>query len=216
MAARGVTGAFAAGGITAPLVDMLHAGLFRRLWDVQAFDGVAAASYAADEAHLPMSAAQYASPDRPDRIAAQLDVMILGAAEVDMAFNINVTCASDGRIIGGSGGHADTAAGARLAIVTTPLAAGGFPKLVRRLTCLTTAGAHFGAVVTEAGIAIHPSRPDLAQAARAAGLPLSSLDDLRRAAEAIASPRAPGRGRGRVIAECQSPHGDVIDVIRAG
>jgi len=215
MVARGVIGDFAAGGITAPLVDMLHAGVFRRLWDVQAFDGAAAASYAADDTHLPMSAAQYASPDRPDRIAAQLDVMILGAAEVDMAFNVNVTCASDGRIIGGSGGHADTAAGARLAIVTTPLAAGGFPKLVERLTCLTTTGAHIGAVVTEAGIAIPPSRPDLAQAARAAGLPLSTLDDLRRAAEAIAPPGPPGRGRGRVIVECESPHGEVIDVIRA-
>lgn len=214
MAARGVTGAFSAGGITAPLVEMFHAGLFRQLWDVQAFDGAAVASYGRDADHLPMSAAKYASPDRADRIAAQLDVMILGAAEVDMAFNVNVTCASDGRIIGGSGGHADTAAGAKLAIVTTPLAAGGFPKLVQRLTCLTTPGTHIGAVVTEAGVAIHPSDPDLEAAARAGGLPVMALDDLRRAAEAKAPPRPSVRGSGRIIAECEAPTGQVIDTLR--
>jgi citrate lyase subunit alpha/citrate CoA-transferase len=211
MAARGVTGEFAAGGITGALVDMLHAGLFRRLWDVQAFDLAAVRSYASDAAHLPMSAERYASPERPDTIARQLDVMILGAAEVDCDFNVNVTCASDGRIIGGSGGHSDTAAGAKLAIVTTTLRAGGHAKLVDRLTCLTTPGAAIAAVVTEAGIAIHPSRSTLATAAKRAGLPLKSLQDLRQLA---GPPSQPGRGQGRIIAECEAPTGDIIDTIR--
>ena len=140
--------------------------------------------------------------------------MILGAAEIDMEFNVNVTCASDGRIIGGSGGHADTAAGARLPIVTTPLRAGGLPKLVKRLTCLTTPGTTIGAVVTEAGIAVHPARPNLAQAVRRAGLPLTTLDDLRRQAEQGREPRAAGRGTGRVVAECEALDGTVIDRIR--
>lgn len=211
MAARGVTGEFAAGGITGALVDMLYAGLFRRLWDVQAFDLAAVRSYASDAAHLPMSAERYASPERPDTIARQLDVMILGAAEVDRDFNVNVTCASDGRIIGGSGGHSDTATGAKLAIVTTTLRAGGHAKLVDRLTCLTTPGAAIAAVVTEAGIAIHPSRSTLATSAKRAGLPLKSLQDLRQLA---GPPSQPGRGQGRIIAECEAPTGDIIDTIR--
>ncbi len=119
-------------GITGALVDMFEAGLFRGLRDVQAFDLAAVRSYARDAAHLGMSAEAYASPDRADCIAKQLDVMILGAAEIDAAFNVNVTCASDGRIIGGSGGHADTAAGARLPIVTTPCRRRGGPNLLRR------------------------------------------------------------------------------------
>lgn len=215
MAERGVVGDFAAGGITGPLVQMLHSGLFRRLLDVQAFDGAAVTSYANDTAHHAMSAWDYASPANPDSAASRLDVMILGAAEVDMNFNVNVTCTSDGRIIGGSGGHADTAAGAKLAIVTTPLCAGGFPKLVERLTCLTTPGNTIGAVVTEEGIAISSAAPELARAAKSAGLPLSSLDDLRHKAEAQATQLAAPRFADRVIAECEAPDGTVIDHVRA-
>lgn len=211
MAARGVVGAFAAGGITGALVEMFEAGLFRSLRDVQAFDLAAVRSYARDAAHLAMSAEDYASPDRPDSVSRQLDVMILGAAEIDADFNVNVTCASDGRIIGGSGGHADTAVGAALPIVTTPLQAAGRPKLVERLACLTTPGATIGALVTEAGIAIHPSRPDLARAAQKAGLPVRSFEDLRRmAGDQIDA----GRGQGRVIAESLSPKGQVLDQVR--
>ncbi|MCW8844088.1 MAG: citrate lyase subunit alpha [Rhodobacteraceae bacterium] len=212
MAARGVTGEYAAGGITGALVDMFEAGLFRGLRDVQAFDLAAVRSYARDAAHLGMSAEAYASPDRADCIAKQLDVMILGAAEIDAAFNVNVTCASDGRIIGGSGGHADTAAGARLPIVTTPLQAAGRPKLVEALTCLTTPGATIGALVTEAGIAIHPSRPELAKVAKKAGLPVRAFEDLRRLA---GDQTGTGRGQGRVIAESLSPTGQVLDRVRA-
>ena len=212
MAERHVTGDFAAGGITGTLVDMFHSGLFGRLWDVQAFDPVAVRSYAQDAGHRPMSAEQYASPDLPGSIARQLDVMILGAAEVDTSFNVNVTCAGDGRIIGGSGGHADTAAGAKLPIVTTPLTAGGFPKLVDRLTCLTTPGETIGAVVTEAGIAVHPSRPELASDARRAGLPVKSIGELRDLAGGAI--RQAARGTGRVVAVSEAPDGSVLDEIR--
>lgn len=214
MRERSVTGAFAAGGITGALVEMFRAGLFETLRDVQAFDLPAVRSYAEDAHHLPMSAETYASPDRPDSIARQLDVMILGAAEVDMSFNVNVTCASDGRIIGGSGGHADTAAGAALPIVTTQLAAGGFPKLVQGLTCLTTPGDNIGAIVTEAGIAIHPKRAELADRARRAGLPLTTLDDLRRIAETGSVLPENNRGTGKPVALCEAPDGAVIDEIR--
>ncbi|MBL4768803.1 MAG: citrate lyase subunit alpha [Rhodobacteraceae bacterium] len=214
MAARGIIGEFAAGGITAPLVAMFHQGLFRRLWDVQAFDLAAVASYRDDPDHRAMSAADYASPDRKDAIANKLDVMILGAAEVDMAFDVNVTLASDGRIIGGSGGHSDTAFGAKLPIVTTTLTAGGFPKIVERLSCRTTPGDTIGAVVTEVGIAIHPSRPDLEKQARKAGLPVLPIEVLRDKASALA-PR-PDRlaTDGRIVAICEYRDGSVIDVIR--
>jgi hypothetical protein len=54
--------------------------------------------------------------------------MILGAAEIDLDFNVNVTLGASGLIIGGSSGNSDTAAGAKLALVTTQLAARSHPK----------------------------------------------------------------------------------------
>jgi citrate lyase alpha subunit len=62
MIERGARGSFAAGGITGSLVSMLEAGLFRGLFDVQAFDLEAVASYRQGEAHQGMSASLYANP----------------------------------------------------------------------------------------------------------------------------------------------------------
>lgn len=215
MSERGITGDFTAGGITAAHVEMLRGGLFRQIWDVQAFDLDAVASYRDDPLHHAMSASDYASPARPNAIANRLDVMILGAAEIDTDFNVNVTQASDGRIIGGSGGHADTAACAKLPIVTTTLTAGGYPKIVRDLTCLTTPGTNIGAVVTESGIAIHPERAELAKGARSAGLPVTDIDTLRQRAETLCPPRPQMPASGRIVAICEYRDGSVLDVIRA-
>ncbi len=215
MADQGITGRFAAGGVTGPLVDMHRAGLFREIWDVQAFDLAAVDSYRNDPAHHAMSASKYASPGRADAIANQLDVMILGAAQIDTGFNVNVTQASDGRIIGGSGGHADTAAVAKLPIVTTTLTAGGFAKVVDQLTCLTTPGDTIGAVVTEAGIAIGPERPELVNAARKAGLPIKPFAELEHLARQQATRLPEPRATGRVIAFSEYRDGRVIDEIRA-
>ena len=42
---------------------------------------------------------------------------ILGATEIDTDFNVNVHTDSSGRIMGGSGGHSDAAAGSKLSII---------------------------------------------------------------------------------------------------
>lgn len=175
MAERQIAGGFAAGGITGALVDMHRAGLFRELMDVQAFDGAAVTSYREDPAHHAMSASDYANPDR-DCIARRLSVVVLGAAEVDLGFNVNVTTGSDGRIIGGSGGHADTAAGAALTIIATPLRSGRFSKLVDTVRHVTTPGSSVNAVVTEAGIAVND--PGLADRLSGSDLPLTSIEAL--------------------------------------
>ena len=69
--------------------------------------------------------------------------------------------------------------------------------------------------LTEAGIAIHPSRPELAERARHAGLPVTTLDDLRQKAETGTNPAKNGRGTGKLVALCEAPDGQVIDEIRA-
>jgi len=133
MEQRRVTGSFASGGITGYIVDMLEAGQFRALFDVQCFDLRAVESYRRNEAHMGMSASTYANPHNRGAIVNQLDAMIIGATEVDLNFNVNVTTGTDGVIMGGSGGHADAAAGAKLAIVTTRINAGGHAKVVDEL-----------------------------------------------------------------------------------
>ena len=213
MRALGVQGSFAAGGVTGYLCDMLDEGLFRAILDVQCFDLKAVDSYRRDPRHMAMSASLYANPHNRGAVAHQLGVMILGAAEVDLDFNVNVTTGSSGRILGGSGGHADTADGARLAIVTTKLAAGGGPKVVERVGCITTPGSTIDVVVTEAGIAVNPLRADLLQRLRDAHLPLLTIDRLRELAGAPAAPVAP-RDEARIVAVVEYRDGTVIDVVR--
>ncbi|APX90073.1 citrate lyase subunit alpha [Brevirhabdus pacifica] len=213
----GITGSFASGGITAHLVGMLEDGLLRELRDVQCFDLEAVASYACNVAHRGMSASDYASPARPDAAVNALDAMILGAAEIDLEFNVNVTTAGDGRIIGGSGGHADAAAGAKLTLVTTRLCAGDNPKIVARVGHVTTPGHTIDAVVTEAGIAVNPRRPELARAFRAAGLTVEPIEALARLAAETSgrAPAPPASGDpGPVVAVSEYRDGTLSDVIR--
>lgn len=210
-----VQGSFAAGGVTGMLCEMLDEGLFRGIFDVQCFDLHAVDSYRRDARHVAMSASMYASPASRGAVVDQLDTMILGAAEVDLDFNVNVTTGASGRILGGSGGHADTAAGAKLAVVTTRLAAGGVPKIVERVVCRTTPGATIDVVVTEAGIAVNPLRPDLAERLRAAGEPVTTIAALHDAARRLATRTTPPPApHAPVVAVVEYRDGSVIDVVR--
>ncbi len=216
MAERGVTGSFAAGGITAAHVAMFDAGLFRALMDVQAFDHAAVDSFRRSPAHQAMSAAMYANPHNRGCVVNRIDATILGAAEIDRAFDVNVTTGTDGVILGGSGGHADTAAGAKLTIITTSLTAGRHAKVVDRVTTRTTPGETVDVVVTDGGIAVNPRRPDLADRLRGAGLPLVTINDLAMRAAELAPAPPPERSRdGRIVAVVEYRDGSVIDVVRA-
>ena len=214
MARAGVKGSFASGGITGFHVKMLESGLFEALLDVQCFDLAAVESYIRNPRHLGMSASIYASPHRRGAVVDQLDVVVLGAAEIDTDFNVNVTTRADGMILGGSGGHADTAAGANLTIITTRLTAAGFPKIVERVGTVTTPGETVDVLVTEAGIAVNPRRSDLVDRLRSAGLPLRDIADLR-ADAAVASVRQPTHPKdGRIVAVAEYRDGSVTDLIR--
>ena len=210
----GVTGSFASGGITGFHVDMLEAGLFRSLLDVQCFDLRAIESLRADPRHQSMSASMYANPHERGAVVDRLDAVVLGATEIDLDFNVNVTTRADGIIAGGSGGHADTAAGAKLAIVTTKLTAAGFPKLVERLGTLTTPGRSVDVVVTDAGIAVNPARADLADRLAFAGLAPVPIADLHRRALAQAERRPVHVREGDVVAVSEYRDGTVTDLIR--
>lgn len=214
MRASGVVGSFACGGITGFHVEMLEAGLFRALMDVQCFDLAAVASYSRNANHMAMSASAYAGPHVGGAVVDRLSAVVLGAAEVDLDFNVNVTTRAGGVLIGGSGGHADAAQGARLTLITTRLTAAGFPKVVPRVTTLTTPGHSVDVVVTEAGMAVNPAREELSDRLVRAGLPILSIEDLAARAQVAATKKVPPRAEGPVVAVSEYRDGTIMDDIR--
>ncbi|MBO5019107.1 MAG: citrate lyase subunit alpha [Clostridia bacterium] len=108
MLEKQIEGSFGLGGITGYMVDMLKAGCFKELLDVQCFDLNAVESIRENPKHREISALEYASPNNPDAAVNKLDVVILGATEIDTDFNVNVHTDSNGFMMGGSGGHSAT------------------------------------------------------------------------------------------------------------
>ncbi len=161
MKKNSITGEFASGGITANLVDLFEAGLFRKLYDVQTFGSDAISSLNRNENHIEMSADEYANPANKECIVNKLDVMILSATEIDVNFNINSVTGSDGRMIGALGGAPDTAAGAKLTIVVAPSMRKRFPIVVDNVKTICTPGENIDILVTERGICVNPRRTDL-------------------------------------------------------
>jgi citrate lyase subunit alpha/citrate CoA-transferase len=140
--------------------------------------------------------------------------VILGAAQIDTSFNVNVVTGSDGKIMGGSGGHSDTAAGARLAIVVADLVRGSWPIVTDEVLTVTTPGESIDVVVTDHGIAINPRRGDLEDLLTASDLPVRDVSDLKRAAEEASGSPEPAQVRDKVVAAVEYRDGTLIDVVR--
>ena len=121
MKKREIKGSFGLGDITNYFVDLLKEGLVEKLMDVQSFDLEAVKSIGEDPRHIEISADWYASPWNCGAAVNALDVVILGATELDVDFNVNVNTEADGALLHGIGGHQDTAAGAKLTIIAQPL-----------------------------------------------------------------------------------------------
>jgi len=209
-----VTGSFGMGGITGYLVDMLNAGCFEALMDVQCFDLDAVESIRTNPRHREVTAAHYASPTAKSAIVNSLDVVILGATQIDTDFNVNVHTDSTGNIMGGSGGHSDTAAGAKLSMIIAPLVRARLSVLVDRVLCITTPGKTVDVLVTQRGIAVNPARAELRDRLKDAGLPVVDIHDLQRLANGITGIPAPLSAQGRVVADVFYRDGSRIDQIR--
>ena len=209
-----IRGSFASGGVTGYLVDMLNEGCFTSLMDVQCFDLKAVESIRTNPAHHEISAMQYASPAAKSAVVDHLDVVLLGATELDTDFNVNVHTESAGCIMGGSGGHSDTAAGAKLSMIIAPLVRARLPIITGRVRCISTPGRDVDVVVTQRGVAVNPAKPDLALRLKDAGLPIVDIHELKQIAERITGvPAVPPEG-GRVVARVLSRDGEPQDVIR--
>ena len=213
MVRENIHGSFASGGITGYLVDMLNAGCFRSLMDVQCFDLKAVESIRTNPAHQEISAMHYASPGAASAVVDSLDVVILGATEIDTDFNVNVHTDSRGAIMGGSGGHSDTAAGAKLSMIIAPLFRARLPIVTERVRCISTPGRDVDVLVTQRGVAVNPRRAELAERLKAAGLPIVDINELKGIAERITGAPAPVPSGDQVVARVIHRDGNVIDAI---
>ena len=208
-----IRGSFGLGGITGYMVDMLRAGCFEELRDVQCFDLKAVESIRTDPRHHEIGAFEYASPANGHAWVNSLDAVILGATEIDTDFNVNVHTDSAGIIMGGSGGHSDTAAGAKLAMVIAPLFRARQPIITDRVNCVSTPGKDIDVLVTQYGIAVNPKNEELRDRLIRAHLPIVSIEELKAKAESLCGvPKALEHGE-RVVAKVIGRSGEVQDLI---
>lgn len=216
MAAKDIKGGFGIGGATGILTDMLKDNLLELIYDTQTFDTTAAASLSADPRHIEMSASMYANP-WTDCIINQLDVVFLSATEVDLDFNVNCMTNSNGVLMGASGGHSDTAAGAKLAVIVCPLVRGRLPMIRDRVQTVITPGESIDVIVTERGIAINPKRQDLIEKFKDSRLPLYTIQELQQIAyDFVGIPQDVDISQDDkdIVAVIEYRDGSIIDVVR--
>ena len=213
MLEKNIQGSFGLGGITGYMVDMLKSGCFGNLLDVQCFDLDAVESIKNDPRHMEISSMHYASPTSRSAAVDSLDVVILGATEIDTDFNVNVHTDSNGYIMGGSGGHSDTAAGAKLSMIIAPMMRARLPIVTDKVTCVSTPGKDIDVLVTQGGIAVNPKNSELCQKLKDAHLPVVDIFELKEKAERITGvPHKIPQGD-KVVAEVICRDGGVLDKI---
>ena len=214
MLRKKIQGGVALGGITSYLVQMLNEGCFQSLMDVQCFDLDAVESIRSNPRHQEMSALQYASPSSRGAAVDNLDVVILGATQIDTDFNVNVHTDSNGYIMGGSGGHSDTAAGSKLCMIIAPMFRARLPIVTDHVTCVSTPGETVDVLVTQGGIAVNPRQTELKQRLMDAHLPVIDIHELKEKTEAITGKPRPIVTGDRVVAKVLGREGNLQDVIR--
>ncbi len=143
-----------------------------------------------------------------------LDVVILGATQIDTDFNVNVHTDSNGFIMGGSGGHSDTAAGAKLTMVVAPLTRARLSIVVDKVLCVSTPGNTVDVLVTQRGIAVNPIRSDLKERLTASGLPIVDIHDLKKIADDITGVPKEIKLGNNTVANVIYRDGTIIDTIK--
>jgi citrate lyase subunit alpha/citrate CoA-transferase len=215
MLEKNIKARFALGGITGQIVEMHEEGLIHRILDVQSFDLIAAKSLKNNRFHQQIDASYYASYLNEGAAVNQLDFTVLSAMEIDVDFNVNVLTGSNGVIRGAIGGHPDSAAGASMTVVVTPLMRGRIPCVLGRVNTIVTPGRSVDVVVTDQGTAVNPSRPDLLERfQKAGGIELCTMEELRDRAERICGRPTPNNYADRVVGLSLYRDNTVIDIIR--
>jgi len=213
MRKRGIKARFARGGSNQYLVDMFEEGLIEHILDGQTFDLEGVRSMRENPTHVNTSPFTSYNYHGKGNFASIIDIVILGATEVDVNFNANVVTHSDGYLLHGIGGWQNCLFG-KTVILPIPLFRDRIPVIVDEVTTLCGPGELIDVIVTERGIAINPKRKDLFEKLKDSNLPIKTLKELQAEAEEICGkPKKPDFDD-EVIAAIKWVDGTVIDVVR--
>jgi len=214
MRERGIKMRWAIGGITGPMVNLLEKGLIETIVDAQDFDIESVKSLHANSNHYEISTSQYANPMNKGAFVNKLDFVALAALEIDTAFNVNVVTGSDGVLMGAPGGHPDASAGAKCAIIITPLVRGRIPCVCDSVVTVATPGESIDVLITDYGTAVNPKRQDLIDSITAAGIKLTTIEALRDKAYSMVGAPDDVPFHDRIVAIMEARDGTILDVVR--
>lgn len=213
MKQRGIKARFARGGSNKYLVSMLEEGLVDYILDGQTFDLDGVNSMATNPDHVWTSPFTSYNYHGKGNFAGMVDVVILGATEVDVNYNANVVTHSDGYLLHGLGGWQNCLF-SKTVILPLPLFRDRIPVVIDEVTTLCGPGELIDVIVTERGIAVNPLRKDLLEKVKDSGLPLKTIEELKDEAERICGKPEKADLSDDLIAVVKWVDGTIIDVVR--
>lgn len=213
MQEKGIKARFARGGSNKYLVSMLEEGLVDYILDGQTFDLEGISSMAKNPGHVWTSPFTSYNYHGKGNFAGMVDVVILGATEVDVNFNANVVTHSDGYLLHGIGGWQNCLF-SKTVILPIPLFRDRIPVVIDEVTTLCGPGELIDVIVTERGIAINPRRTDLLEKMKKSDLPITTIRELKDEAEKICGKPEKAHFDDQIIAVVKWVDGTVLDVVR--
>lgn len=210
---RGWKARFIRAGSNQYPVKMLEDGLVDYILDGQTFDMEGIRSMRENENHLATSPFTSYNYHSKGNFASMVDVVILGATEVDVNFNANVVTHSDGALLHGIGGWQNCLF-SKCTILPIPLFRDRIPVIVDEVTTICGPGELIDVIATERGIAINPRRTDLIEKLKDSGLPIKTIEELKAEAEAICGKPEKPEFTDEIVAAIKWVDGTIIDVVR--
>ena len=213
MKVAGIKARFIRAGSTKYLVEMLENGLTDYILDGQTFDLDGVRSMRENAGHTNTSPFTSYNWHGKGNFASMLDVVVLGATEVDINFNANVVTHSDGKMLHGIGGWQNCLF-SKCTILPIPSFRNRIPIIVDKVTTLIGPGELIDVIVTERGIAINPQREDLIKTTRRSGLPIRKIEEIKEEVdELIGAPLDKPEFSDQVVGVIKWVDGSIIDSI---
>jgi len=209
---RGMKARWARGGSNKYLVKMLEDGLVENILDGQTFDLEGVRSMRENFGHVNTSPFTSYNYHGKGNFASMVDVVILGATEVDVNFNANVVTHSDGTLLHGIGGWQNCIF-SKCTILPIPLFRDRMPIVRDEVTTICGPGELIDVIVTERGIAINPLRKDLIEKMKNSSLPIKTINQLKDEAEAICGVPDKPKFTNKPVAVVKWVDGTIIDTI---
>ncbi|MEA3478113.1 MAG: citrate lyase subunit alpha [Bacteroidota bacterium] len=210
---RGWKARFIRAGSNQYPVEMLEEGLVDYILDGQTFDLEGVRSMRENSNHVNTSPFTSYNYHGKGNFAGMVDVVILGATEVDVNFNANVVTHSDGYLLHGIGGWQNCLF-SKCTIMPIPLFRDRIPVIRDEVTTLCGPGELIDVIVTERGIAINPLRKDLIDKVKDSDLPIKTIEELKDEAERICGKPAKPELADDIVAVIKWVDGTVIDSVR--